>query len=471
MIVPFVAPPATVHLIGICGTGMGSLAGLLVKKGYRVTGSDSAAYPPMSVELKRLGVEIQEGYRAENLSHRPDLVIVGNVCRSDHPEAVAAQEMGIPRASLPKALLEIFLKESRPIVITGTHGKTTTTALTAYLLQAAGKDPSLFLGGVAADFNAGYRLGGGSEFVVEGDEYDSAFFEKVPKFLSYAPAAAVITSIEYDHIDIYPSFDAYKSAFASFVDLIEPPGPLAAYAGDETARDLAKQSRADTILYGVEGDPLPPNVDWLAVPVAVDTFDLIVQGRMIGTFESALNGYHNMRNALAALIMCHGGAAVSFELLKKALPGFGGVARRQQILAQLRGITVYDDFAHHPTAVYETLRALAALHPQGRLLAAYEPRSATACRRLHQATYAKSFDLADKVVIAPLGRVLPDGEGLDTRKLARELNDLGIHATATESIDEVLEEIVSWARPGDGVVLFSNGDFGGLPARLIEELR
>lgn len=462
-------PPASIHLIGVCGTGMGALAGLLKARGFQVSGSDSHPYPPMSTDLAAQGVRVVEGYRASNLDHGPDLVVVGNVCRADHPEAVAAAQRGLACASLPRTVHDLFLRHCRSIVVAGTHGKTTTTALLAFVLHATGRDPSFLIGGVSADFGAGFGLGGGQHFVIEGDEYDSAYFDKRAKFLSYAPHAAVITSVEHDHIDIYPSAESYREAFAEFAGIVDP-GPLAVFAGDRDAVRVAGSARAEVVTYGVDGDAADRPPDWIAVPAPDGEFELRIGGRSAGDLRACAAGRHNLRNTLAALIMAHRGAGIPLAELAEALPNFRGVARRQQVLGRPRNIAVYDDFAHHPTAVRETLSALAELHPPGRLLAAFEPRSATACRRLHQQLYVEAFDAAGLAIIAPLGRDLPDGDRLDTRRLADELNRRGVPALAAASHDEVVARIVAWARPDDGVVLMSNGDFGGVRERLIEEL-
>jgi UDP-N-acetylmuramate: L-alanyl-gamma-D-glutamyl-meso-diaminopimelate ligase len=460
-------PPAVVHLIGVCGTGMGSLAGLLAAAGFSVTGSDARPYPPMSTQLAAAGIRVIEGYRPENLDHRPDLVVVGNVCRVDHPEAAAAGERGLCCASMPRALHDLFLRDREPLVVAGTHGKTTTTALLAYLLHTAGLDPSVLVGGVTADFGAGFRLGRGRHFVLEGDEYDSAYFEKRPKFLSYAPRAAVITSVEHDHVDIYPTWEAYRGAFEAFAALVDP-GPLAIWAGDDAALAAAGNACCEVVRYAVEGDP-GPAADWVAHPVDTDGgFDLLVGGRAAGRFRSALAGRHNQRNSLAALILAHRAAGVPLERLAEALPAFGGVARRQQVIGRPRGITIYDDFAHHPTAVRETLTALRPRHD--RLLAAFEPRSATACRKTHQGAYAAAFDGAALAVIAPVGRDLPRNERLDTTLLVAEIAARGVPAVAARDLDEVVDVLVQHARPGDGVALLSNGSFGGIGPRLVEAL-
>lgn len=458
-----------IHLIGVCGTGMGALAGLLKARGYTVTGSDAHPYPPMSTELAALGIPVFEGYGADNLRARPDLVVVGNVCKRDHPEAAAAREMGLECASMPRTLQDLLLRGKRCLVIAGTHGKTTTTSLTAYLLHATSRDPSALIGGVAADFGAGYRLGAGPDFVVEGDEYDSAYFEKIPKFLAYTPHAAVITSVEHDHIDIYPTEEAYAAAFASLVRLVGP-GPLAIYAGDAGARAAARGFDGEPISYAAAGDPTPERARWIASRRGPGEIEIEIDGTSTGLWRTPLAGRHNARNTLAALIMAHVAGGVPLDELKAALPGFGGVARRQQLVASPRGISVYDDFAHHPTAVRETLAALRERHPSGRLLAAFEPRSATACRSLHQKAYAEAFDLAARVVIAPVGRDLPAGDRLDVAALAGDLVARGLDAHAAATLEEVVALVTSWVEPGDVIALLSNGAFGGLNRRIAEAL-
>ncbi|MCK9523250.1 MAG: Mur ligase family protein [Proteobacteria bacterium] len=462
-------PSSHIHLIGICGTGMGALAGLLNARGHRVTGSDEGVYPPMSDMLQSLQIPVAIGYGPQNLDPRPDLVIVGNICRADHPEAQAAKDMGIPYASFPRTVRDLFLRERQSLVIAGTHGKTTTTALTAFLLEAAGSDPSVLIGGVTRDFGSGFKLGKGPAFVIEGDEYDSAWFEKVPKFSFYVPHAAVITSVEHDHIDIYPTAEAYEAAFRTLVEQVDP-GPLAVYSGDAGAMRVAEHADCPVVTYAVKGDPFSFEPSWLAIPKGLHDFELRIEGRQAGLFRSPMMGRHNLRNTLAALIVAHVSQGVPLETLRAQLPQFQGVQRRQQQLGTPGDITVYDDFAHHPTAVRETLASLKARHPNGKLIAAFEPRSATACRSLHQQAYAEAFDDASLTIIAPCGRNLPDAERLDTQRLARDLRTRGTTATATATTDDVLAAIVDAARPGDTVVLFSNGAFGDIRSRLIDAL-
>ncbi len=468
-----IKPPATVHLIGICGTGMGALAGLLKQTGFTVTGSDAGAYPPMSDELRRLGIPLFEGYSPDNLNHHPDLVVVGNVCRKDHVEVVAARQRNIPFASFPQTLRRLFLKDRIPFVVAGTHGKTTTTSLLAFLLERCGTDPSVLVGGITTDFGAGYKLGAGLPFVVEGDEYDSAWFEKSPKFLAYEPRAAIITSVEHDHVDIYPHRQSYFDAFRKFAELVTP-GPLAVYSGDAGCREIIETANieAKIITYGVAGDPFVFEPAWLASPIKENRFILTIEGKEYGKWETPLVGLHNLRNTLAALILAHcaHGARIPLSDLKKALPSFGGVARRQQVVGTPNDIIIYDDFAHHPTAVKVTLEALKNRHPESRIIAAFEPRSATACRKIHQQTYTHSFGAADLALIAPVGRQLPEAEALDTARLAADLKQKGIRAESTNSIEHLQSILEKEATKGDVIVLLSNGSFGGLHEKLLTSL-
>lgn len=462
-------PNSSVHFIGICGTGMGALAGLLVDAGHRVSGSDTHAYPPMSTELESRGIQILEGYGPQNLAHKPDLVVVGNICKPDHPEAVAAVAAGFRIASMPAVARDVFLADRQPIVIAGTHGKTTTTSLVAYLLDAVGLSPSLLVGGVCANFGTGARLGQGPHFVIEGDEYDSAFFEKRAKFLSYQPEALVLTSVEHDHVDIYPTVESYEATFENLIQLVRT-GPIAVWAGDETACRLVRAAAVEVVPYAITGDPcaLPPRL--VVRPTDDETFHLVIDGLDLGVFTTGLRGAHNLRNTAAALAMAHLYAGVPVSKLVKALPGFQGVARRQELVAIVRDIRIYDDFAHHPTAVRETLAALRAVHPQGRLIAAFEPRSATACRKMHQQAYADAFCSADLAILAPVGRDLPWESRLDTRALADDIRVRGTDAVAAQSLDEVVSTITERASSGDVVVLLSNGAFGGLRRRVPEAL-
>jgi UDP-N-acetylmuramate: L-alanyl-gamma-D-glutamyl-meso-diaminopimelate ligase len=463
-----------VHLIGVAGTGMGALAGLLRSAGYRVTGSDVAFYPPMGDKLVEWGVTTMRGFDAAHLEPRPDLVVVGNVARKDNPEARAAIDGGIPYRSMPGALEELFLSQRQSFVITGTHGKTTTTALVTYLLTAGGRAPGYLLGGVARDFAESFAVGTpGGPFVIEGDEYDSAFFEKQPKFYRYRPFAAILTSIEHDHIDIYATPDAYRAAFVGFVERIPPAGLLVAYAGDPEVRAIAAKAHCRVAYYALDGEDTGDVVPtWLGAPApaqgGVQPFDLFYGGSASGRVHSPLSGLHNVKNTLAAIALCAEGAGLAVQALVRGVTGFQGVRRRQELVATADGVRIYDDFAHHPTAVLETLRGLAARHPDGKLIALFEPRSATASRKLHQDAYAVAFEAADLALLAPVGRKeIAEGERLDVSAIARAIAATGKNAQAPADHDAIVALLLDEAQPGDTIVAMSNGDFGGIVDRLV----
>jgi UDP-N-acetylmuramate: L-alanyl-gamma-D-glutamyl-meso-diaminopimelate ligase len=456
---------------------MGALAGLLRRAGDHVTGSDKAFYPPIGDKLSAWGVQTMTGYDEAHLSPRPDLVVVGNVCRSDNPEARAAIDGGIDYVSMPGALERLFLSTRRNFVIAGTHGKTTTSALTISLLNATGKAPGYLVGGIVNELPESFALGeADGPFVIEGDEYDSAFFEKQPKFWRYHPYAVALTSVEHDHIDIYPSLDAYRDAFARFLALIPEDGLLVAYAGDPEVRDLARSARCRVSFYALDsddtGDVTPV---WLAAPAPaqgnMQPFDLFFGGSSCGRVFSPLSGLHNVKNATAAIALCAEGGGSPVNSLVRKLMQFGGVKRRQELVAIADGVHVYDDFAHHPSAVRETLGGLRARHPKGKLIALFEPRSATASRKLHQDVYAQAFEPADWSLLAPVGRPeIAAAEKLDVAAIAAELRNHARRADAFTSHDEIVANVVREARPGDTLVVMSNGDFAGILDRIVSGL-
>jgi UDP-N-acetylmuramate: L-alanyl-gamma-D-glutamyl-meso-diaminopimelate ligase len=456
---------------------MGSLAGLLKAAGHRVSGSDRAFYPPMGPALARWGVETRVGYDPANLEPSPDLVVVGNVCRPDHPEARAALDRGLRCASFPATLEELFLTQRRSFVVAGTHGKTTTSTLLAYLLERCELDPGMLVGGVPRDFDTSFRVGHeGGPFVVEGDEYDSAFFEKTPKFWRYLPHAAILTSVEHDHVDIYPDEASYRAAFEGFVDRLPEDGLLVAWAGSPAVRELAARARCRVVYYALASDEVGDvSPTWVAAPYpargGAQPFDLFVGGSATPTVLSPLSGLHNVRNAVAALALAAEAGGARLDVMLSALRSFRGVRRRQELLGEAGGVRVYDDFAHHPTAVRETLAGLRARHPEGALIAAYEPRSATASRKLHQDAYVEAFADADLTLLAPVGRPeIADEERLDVATLAETLRASGLRAEAPADHAALLERVLESARPGDTLVLMSNGDFGGLHDKALAAL-
>jgi UDP-N-acetylmuramate: L-alanyl-gamma-D-glutamyl-meso-diaminopimelate ligase len=485
-----------VHFIAVSGTGMGALAGLFKALGHDVSGSDVNFDPPMGPALESWGIRLFKGFDPSHLCPAPDLVIVGNVCRKDNVEARAAIDSGLKYSDMAHALAEHVLSRCSPLVVAGTHGKTTTSAMCAYLLDALDKNPGFLIGGLPKNFPESFHVPTKKKlalldqspvspqvatrrapFVVEGDEYDTAFFEKTPKFWHYMPEVAIVTSIEHDHIDIYPSMDSYLNAFSEFVRKIPEYGLVIANAADKNVVDVVSaNARCDIAWFALQGDELHgQSPHWLAAPAQADEsgvgFDVFAGGVASGRFAISVPGLHNVRNALAAIAAVTQGFGASIDRVRGALAGFKGVRRRQDLLGTPRDVRVYDDFAHHPTAVDETLRALRVRHPKGSLFAVFEPRSATACRALHQQAYESAFDSADRVILAPLGRSTIDPkERLDLGKLAGALTQRGKNALAASSIDEIIQNLVAQAQPGDTIALLSNGAFGGIHKRLLEAL-
>ena len=465
-----------VHLVGVSGTGMGALATLFRARGARVTGADVAFDPPIGPALRAAGVECLKGYDAAHLDPAPDLVVIGNAIRRDNPEAVAAEQRDLPRSSMSAALRDHFLRGRRAVVVCGTHGKTTTSSLSAWLLDQAGLEPGFFIGGIPQNFGVGAQCGraersltrGIAPFVVEGDEYDAVYWRKHPKFFDYVGVSpddvVIVTSVEHDHIDIYPTEEAYDAAFIGLFERVPARGLVIVDAQTRALELAKKHARARVVTYG-----LTPEAEWSAVVAPDGAFDLFAGGSACGRFTSPLPGEHNVRNALAAIAMAAEGFGVAPSASRAALATFEGVKRRQELLGTPGGVSVYDDFAHHPTAVDETLRALRKKHPTGKLVAIFEPRSATACRNIHQAAYVHAFDAADRVLLAPLGRTnVPEAERLDVARLAREIGD---RARACENVDEIVSECVQNAKSGDAIAVLSNGAFGGIHQRLLETLK
>ena len=465
----------SIHFIGICGTAMATLAAMLKRKGFNVRGSDQDVYPPMSDFLAAEGIPTFAGYRPEHISAELDLVVVGNAISRGNAELEEVLDRKIRYCSLPEAIREHFLWGARSIVIAGTHGKTTTTSLAGWLLTHGGADPSVLVGGIVRNFGdhgSSYRLGQGRDFVIEGDEYDSAFFDKTAKFLKYLPDIAVINNVEFDHADIYADFDAVSLAFRRLVNLVPRRGLLLLGADSAGARTLAASavSRVETFGTSTEIGAL----DWQAhdLEPTCDTTRFKVRrgGSAFASFEVPLVGAHNVRNALAAIAVATE-AGITVDRIAEGLRLFTGVKRRLEVVGIAGGVTVYDDFAHHPTAVAETLAALRAANPKARIWAVFEPRSASSCRRVFQDDFARAFAGADEVLIAPVFRSkLPDAERLSIPQLVKDLGSRGQSARETESIDDIVSTIVREHRFGDLVVLMSNGGFGGIHQTLLRAL-
>jgi len=470
---PPVPPPGDlddVYLIGICGTGMGALAGLFRQAGKDVRGADDGVYPPMSTHLAEQGIPVHEGYDPAHLDPAPDLTVVGNACTPTHPEAAHAREERLPQQSFPEALAHCFLTDARrPLVVTGTHGKTTTTGLLVHLLQHAGRDPGFLVGGVTNNTGKSYALGADAPFVVEGDEYDSAYFDKRPKFMHYRPHAAVVSSVEFDHADIFADRDDYRGAFKDFVGLLDREGLLALCGDDPAVRALADHTSATVRTYGFD----PGNdvrAEDRSTTAEGQTFTLRLDG---GGEEVHFPhpGRHNAENALAAALLAHR-EGVSLPEIAAGLATFEGMKRRQEVRGRPNDVLVVDDFAHHPTAVEATVQALRAAHPDRRLVALFEPRSNTSRRDLFQADYGAAFDDADHVFLkTPPVRHNDDPDAmLDPEAVVQTIRDRGTPAETFDDVDAVLPALVDTLQPGDVALLMSNGSFGGLPERLPDAL-
>jgi len=461
-----------IYLIGICGTAMATLAAMLKRRGLDVRGSDQDVYPPMSDFLASEGIPVQSGYKAEHITSEIDFVVVGNAISRGNPELEEVLDRKIQYGSLPEAIRDHFLWGARSIVIAGTHGKTTTTSLTGWVLTHGGVDPSVLVGGVALNFGDGgssYRIGSGRDFVIEGDEYDSAFFDKTAKFLKYLPDIAVINNVEFDHADIYADFDAVSLAFRRLVNLVPRKGLLLIGADSPGARALMDKVHSRVETFGLADDETWQAHDIVAGATST-RFKVRRNGVAFAEFDVALVGLHNVRNALAAIAVATD-VGIGPERIGEALRTFAGIKRRLEVVGQAKGVTVYDDFAHHPTAVAETLAGLRASHPSARIWAVFEPRSASSCRRVFQDDFARAFGAADEVVIAPVFRsTLPDAQRLSIPDLVRDLESQGKSARAAASIDDIVSTIVRERRDGDLVVMMSNGGFGGIHRKLLDAL-
>ena len=462
-----------VHFIGICGTAMATLAALMKQKGIDVRGSDRDVYPPMSDFLAAEGIPAHMGFDPQHITSDLDLVIVGNAISRGNVELEEVMDRKIRYCSLPEAIREFFLWGARSIVIAGTHGKTTTTSLAAWLLTHAGKDPSALIGGIALNFGShgsSYRFGGGRDFVIEGDEYDSAFFDKTAKFLKYLPDIAVINNVEFDHADIYPDLDAVRLAFQRLANLVPRSGLLLLGADSADSAALKTLAKSPVETFG-----LSEASDWQAhslQPTGLGTtFRVRRQGSPFGEFTVPLLGEHNVRNALAAVAVGHA-VGISDVKLAEGLQTFNGVKRRLEVVGTARGVTVFDDFAHHPTAIAETLAGLRRANVTRRIWAVFEPRSASSCRRVFQKDFARAFGGADEVVLAAVFRgALPPEERLSVDELVDDLTRAGQRARSIPEVPAIVDTLNRECREGDLVVLMSNGGFGGIHGLLLQALQ
>src|ERR1700722_8287207 len=468
-----------IHLIGICGTAMASLAGMLRERGHRVTGSDAAAYPPMSSFLESLGIPVAQPFAEKNLDPRPDLVVIGNALSRGNVELERLLDERIPFCSLPPLLHDEFLLGKDVLVIAGTHGKTTTTSMLAWIFETAGLQPSFLIGGVAENFGRSFGLGEGKHFILEGDEYDTAFFDKGPKFLHYFPDSLILTSVEFDHADIYKDLDAVETAFKRLVNLVPRSGRIVAFDGAtvEASESASLERSLAKAFCPVERYGGGPRANWRVANLRFEplrtTWNVLHDGKPWADLEFPLAGEYNVWNATAAAALA-AAAGIPKEEIAAALKTFKSVKRRLEVKAQVNGITIIDDFAHHPTAIAGTLKALRARYPSARLWAILEPRSNTLRRRVLQTDLAHSLAEADEVIVAGVFRseAIPENERLELPALAAEIERNGRRARLLADADDIVKTVSPEMRSGDVVAILSNGGFGGiyekLPSRLQE---
>jgi UDP-N-acetylmuramate: L-alanyl-gamma-D-glutamyl-meso-diaminopimelate ligase len=460
----------TIHLIAVCGTAMGALACMLKDSGYRVTGSDNNVYPPMSRFLKEKGISITKGFDAAHLAHRPDLVVVGNAVTKDNAEVIATAKMGLAYCSMPQAVNRFAAAGKHQILVAGTHGKTTTSAIIAWILFYARRDPSFIIGGILSNFNSNYRTGIGDCIVIEADEYDTAFFDKGPKFLHYTPDAAILTSVEFDHADIYRDLDHVRSAFKKMVRSIPSASLLVSVDDDPNVRDLLVKASCHRVTYGRRKDS-----DWRLGDVTIEPprtrFKIFKGSEDFGTFRTQMIGLHNLKNTLAAVAVAdHLG--VTRDQIEAALTRFTGIRRRQEIRGEKNGIIVMDDFAHHPTAVKETLMAVKSHFFGSRIVAVFEPRTNSSMRKVFQNDYATVFDPADRVCIrkpSMLAKV-PEKERFSSEQLVADLKKRGKSAKHFGDTDAIIDDLVHSSKDGDVILVMSNGGFDNIHERLLAAL-
>jgi UDP-N-acetylmuramate: L-alanyl-gamma-D-glutamyl-meso-diaminopimelate ligase len=460
-----------IHLSGICGTAMASLAGLLQLQGHRITGSDKAAYPPMSDLLCSLGIPVLEPYSEANLDARPDLVVIGNALSRGNPEIERVLDQKIPFTSMAALLREEFLKGRDSLVVAGTHGKTTTTSMLSWIYQTAAQsdpanEPSFLIGGVAENFGTSFQLRPTRTFIVEGDEYDTAFFDKGPKFLHYFPDALILTHVEFDHADIYADLDAVKTAFKRLVNLVPRRGLIVAYDGSENVTECVAHALCRVERYGFS-DTAKWQIRNLRYENGFTRWDVWNDGTPWASLETRIAGEHNALNATAAAAIAFG-CGIQKESIIAAFASFKSVKRRLEVRAEIGGITIIEDFAHHPTAIRETLRALRSVYPQRRLWAVLEPRSNTLRRKVLEADLVASLRTADCAILAGVYQQqrIPDAERLHPEEVVDALSAAGTPAQLLPDADAIVSGIVPQLSPGDVVAILSNGGFDGIYEKL-----
>jgi UDP-N-acetylmuramate: L-alanyl-gamma-D-glutamyl-meso-diaminopimelate ligase len=460
------------HLIGICGTAMAALAGMLQARGHHVTGSDENVYPPMSTMLASLGIQVKQGYKAEHLEPAPDCVIVGNAIPRGNAEVEATLDRKLLYRSQAEVVKEEFIRLRRALVVAGTHGKTTTTSIAAWVIDQGGLDPTFLIGGVAQNFGVSFRVTDSNYFIIEGDEYDTAYFDKGPKFMHYLPEIGIVNNIEFDHADIYNDLAAVKLAFRRFMNLVPSNGKLIVGWDSEQVRDVVA-SMGQRLFTRLETFGTSEQAKWRLSEMdfsgELSRFTVTYEGKLWGKFETPLIGDFNLLNCLAVIIAADSWG-LSRDVIAAALSSFKNVRRRAEIRGEERGIVVIDDFAHHPTAVRETLRGLRNRYETRRLVAVFEPRSWSSRLAVFQDDYANAFAAADYVVIANVfdsKKVSEKGKSLDTDKLITDVSSDGKPAFALPDADAIIAHLLPQLREGDVVAIMSNGGFGGIHEKLL----
>ncbi|MCP3898561.1 MAG: UDP-N-acetylmuramate:L-alanyl-gamma-D-glutamyl-meso-diaminopimelate ligase [Desulfobacteraceae bacterium] len=458
-----------IHLIAACGTGMGTLACMLQEAGYEVSGSDQNVYPPMSDFLKEKGIKLFKGFYCDNIAYKPDLVVIGNAVTKENVEAKMVLDQNIPYLSMPQALNKFFASRKKIILVTGTHGKTTTASIMAYLLYEAGYDPSFMIGGILKNFNSSYHIGKGEYFVIEGDEYDTAFFDKGPKFLHYDPIITINTGIEFDHADIFENLDNIKQVFKNLLKKLHPDTLLVAFNENKTLNDILKFTDCRIEKYGKNGN------DWSFKNYAVNFnkafFEIKTPENEMIPIKTSLMGHHNIMNTLAVVCAAKN-LGISNNILKSALEKFSGIKRRQEVRGVVNGITVMDDFAHHPSAVKETISAVKPFYKQGRIIAVFEPGTNTSMRDIFQSIYPDSFVKADIVCIKePSGIAkIPAKERMSAKKLVNDIAAKDIKALHFQNTGLIVDFLSKEAKQGDLILVMSNKGFDNIHSKILDSL-
>ena len=463
---------AHIHLMGICGTAMASLAGLLKDRGFKVTGSDLNPYPPMSTQIEAMGIQIQRPYKKENLTPKPDLVVVGNVISANNDEAVEMKNLDLPFCSLPQAMGEVIIADRDSFVISGTHGKTTTTSLMSWTAEACGLKPGFLIGGIPKNFSQSFKNPQAQTFVIEGDEYDTAYFDKVPKFIHYKPKFVVLTSVEFDHADIYKDFDAVKDAFLKLMKLIPESGALVFWGDDKNVSEVASHCAISRkFSYGFnEANDYVANIT--SETAEKTSFTVKLKGEKIADYTTPMVGRYNILNATAVVAQAHINKWPKDKIVQ-ALASFQGVKRRQEILGEYDGVLIIEDFAHHPTAVKETVKAIQNKYSDRKVFSVFEPRSATSRRKVFQKDYVEALGTAHEVLLArPFDQSkISELDRFSTEELIDDLKKNGKLADAYDSADVIVENLMQKTKPKDVVLIMSNGGFDGIYDKLISKLK